>query len=99
MQLYLTQQYCSRGVLSQFLDAPSDWRWCMTGDEICQVCKEPHLDARPPDLIYTFEASKEEIFTGPEEVLRQDHMRDQILDNYERDLQIMMGSCLSKLTK
>jgi superfamily II DNA helicase RecQ len=26
MQLYLTQRYCSRGVLSQFLDAQPDWR-------------------------------------------------------------------------
>lgn len=26
MQLYLSQQHCSRGVLSQFLDAPTDWR-------------------------------------------------------------------------
>ena len=26
MQLYLTQQYCSRGVLSQFLDSQCHWR-------------------------------------------------------------------------
>jgi superfamily II DNA helicase RecQ len=42
MQLYLTQQYCSRGVLSQFLDAQPDWRWCMPGEEVCQVCQKPH---------------------------------------------------------
>jgi hypothetical protein len=33
-------------------------------------------------------------FTGPDEVLRQDHVRDQVLDSYEKDLEIMLGSCL-----
>jgi hypothetical protein len=33
-------------------------------------------------------------FTGPDEVLRQDHVRDQVLDSYERDLEVMLGSCL-----
>jgi hypothetical protein len=47
MQLYLTQQYCSRGVLSQFLDDQPNWQWCMTGEEVCQVCREPHAKSRP----------------------------------------------------
>jgi len=34
------------------------------------------------------------VFTGPEEVLRQDYVRDQVLDSYERDLQTLAGSCL-----
>ena len=38
MQLYLTQQHCCRGVLSQFLDDEPHWRWCMAGEEACQVC-------------------------------------------------------------
>ncbi|KAH9204429.1 hypothetical protein DL95DRAFT_496401 [Leptodontidium sp. 2 PMI_412] len=33
-------------------------------------------------------------FTGPEEVLRQDHVREQVLDSYEGDLEIMVGLCL-----
>jgi hypothetical protein len=33
-------------------------------------------------------------FTGPDEVLRQDHVRDQVLDSYEQDLEIVLGSCL-----
>jgi len=73
MQLYLTQQYCSRGVLSQFLDDQRDWRWCMVGEEVCQVCQEPHSKARPLDLIYAVESPKGIAFIGLEEVLRQDH--------------------------
>src|SRR5277367_6013080 len=94
MQLYLTQQYCSRGVLSQFLDDQRDWRWCMVGEEVCQVCQEPHSKARPLDLIYAVESPKGIAFTGLEEVLRQDHAQDQVLDSYERDLKIMVGQCL-----
>ncbi|RBA14537.1 hypothetical protein FPRO05_03329 [Fusarium proliferatum] len=50
MQLYLLQEYCSRGVLSQFLDSKPDWRWCMEGDERCSVCPEHHAQCRPPTL-------------------------------------------------
>jgi hypothetical protein len=94
MQLYLTQQYCSRGVLSQFLDDQPNWRWCMTGEEVCQVCREPHAEARPLDLKFELAVTRGMQFTGPDEVLRQDHIRDQVLDSYERDLEVMLGSCL-----
>ncbi|KAF9767808.1 hypothetical protein IL306_014962 [Fusarium sp. DS 682] len=50
MQLYLTQRYCLRGILSQFLDARPDWRWCMEGEELCDVCPEYHAQRRPPTL-------------------------------------------------
>ncbi len=43
---------CYRGILSQFLDAPVDWRWCMVGDEPCSVCKTANVEARPYDLQY-----------------------------------------------
>ena len=94
MQLYLTQQHCSRGVLSQFLDDQRDWRWCMQGEEVCEVCQEPHDEARPLDLIFALPSRQGVAFTGPEEVLRQDHVQDQALDGYERDLEIMSGNCL-----
>ena len=94
MQLYLTQQHCSRGVLSQFLDAPPDWRWCMPGEEVCQVCQEPHTESRPPDLKFEWVVEREIVFTGPAEVLRQDYVQDQVLDCYERDLEVMLGNCL-----
>ncbi|KAF7880786.1 uncharacterized protein EAF01_000538 [Botrytis porri] len=95
MQLYLTQQYCSRGVLSQFLDRPSDWRWCMSSDEVCQVCREPHEEPRPPHLIYTLNPSTIEIeSTGPREIHTQDFRQDQILDRYEQDLLTFQDSCL-----
>jgi hypothetical protein len=94
MQLYLTQQYCSRGVLSQFLDAQADWRWCMPGEEVCQVCQEPHTESRPVDLKFELAVPDRIEFTGPDEVLRQDHIRDQVLDSYERDLEVMSGNCL-----
>lgn len=51
MQLYLTQQHCSRAVLSQYLDARTDWKWCMAGeDEVCGVCPQLHTERRPPTL-------------------------------------------------
>ncbi|KAH6985535.1 hypothetical protein EDB80DRAFT_511797, partial [Ilyonectria destructans] len=50
MHLYLMQRHCSRGVLSQFLDRESDWRWCMEDDELCGVCPEYHRERRPPGL-------------------------------------------------
>ncbi|KAH8755125.1 hypothetical protein F5882DRAFT_308116, partial [Hyaloscypha sp. PMI_1271] len=46
------------------------------------------------DLIFALETPVGIVFTGPEEVLRQDYARDQVLDSYERDLQTMVGSCL-----
>ncbi|EXL65193.1 hypothetical protein FOPG_18570 [Fusarium oxysporum f. sp. conglutinans race 2 54008] len=50
MQLYLTQQYCSRGNLNQFLDERPCWKWCMKGeDERCGVCTEHHTERRPSD--------------------------------------------------
>jgi hypothetical protein len=33
-------------------------------------------------------------FTGLDEVLRQDYIQDQVLDSYERDLEVMSGNCL-----
>ena len=94
IQLYLAQRYCSRGVLSQFLDAQPDWRWCIAGEEACQVCGEPYTEARPQDLTFALKTPAGIVFTGPEEVLRQDHARDQVLDSYKRDLQAIVGRCL-----
>lgn len=94
MQLYLTQRYCSRGILTQFLDAETDWRWCMTGEECCQVCNKPRREPRPAGLRFSFQAEPETVFTGPAEVLRQDYVHDQVLDRYEKELELMVGSCL-----
>ena len=94
MQLFLTQKYCSRGVLSQFLDAPSDWRWCMAGEAPCQVCQKPRKEARPSGMVFGLPAAVEIEFTGPAEVLRLDHLRDKALDEYEKNLQIVVGSCM-----
>jgi hypothetical protein len=94
MQLFLGQQYCSRGVLSQFLDAPPDWRWCMPGDEPCQVCKTARPTPRPVDVVYALPRKAMIEFTGPAEVLRQDHIQDEVLDKYEADLEAMVGTCL-----
>ncbi|PNP50722.1 hypothetical protein FNYG_15934 [Fusarium nygamai] len=115
MQLYLMQDYCSRGILSQFLDVQSDWRWCMEGDELCSVCPTHHAQCRPPTLEYRLPAPPpdetaaagqdrdnggasravyEMIFTGPAEVLRQAQVRDEELNQYERDLETMKGCCL-----
>lgn len=52
MQLFLVQRYCSRGVISQYNDTKSDWKWCMVGDELCEVCPEHHTERRPAELEY-----------------------------------------------
>jgi hypothetical protein len=95
MQLYLTQQHCSRGVLSQFLDTEPHWRWCMAEDEACQVCVQPHVEPRPVNLKFSLPLQVRMTFTGPDEVFRQDYVQDQVLDRYESDLQTMLGTCLS----
>ena len=94
MQLYLAQKYCSRGILSQFLDAERDWRWCMEGEECCQVCGQPHKTQRPRGVHFRLASESEVQYTGPAEVLRQDYVRDRVIDLYEKDLEIMVGSCL-----
>jgi hypothetical protein len=96
MQLYLARLHCYRGILSQFLDAESDWRWCMANEEPCQMCRgQGRTDARPAGLKFSLPSlAKEEVFTGPAEVLRQDHLQDQALDRYEQDFRLMVGNCL-----
>ena len=98
MQLYLAQLHCYRGILSQFLDAESDWRWCMANEEEpCQMCGGwGRTDARPAGLQFSLPsaAKEEEAYTGPAEVLRQDQLQDQALERYEQDLRLMAGSCL-----
>jgi len=61
---------------------------------VCQVCREPHKEGRPLDLKFELAAHRGIEFTGPDEVLRQDYVRDQVLDSYERDLEVILGSCL-----
>lgn len=52
MHLYLAEQHCLRAVMSQFLDRPHDWRWCMEDeDELCGVCPRLHAERRPPGLV------------------------------------------------
>jgi hypothetical protein len=52
------------------------------------------VEPRPVDLKFALPQQVEMAFTGPEEVLRQDHIQDQVLDRYERDLAAMAGCCL-----
>lgn len=103
MQLFLTQRYCSRGVLSQFLDEKNDWRWCMEGEERCGVCQESHSCSRPEGLVFrrsTLDGGYGEDsdgfteYAGPQEVLRQDRVNDDLLARYRMDFKIMQGTCL-----
>lgn len=100
MQLYLAARHCHRGVLSQFLDAEKDWRWCMAGDEACRVCDEPHGQARPAGLAFSFpspppgDETAVATHTGPGEVLRQDQMNEEVFRRYRTDLEEMAGICL-----
>lgn len=95
MQLYLARLHCCRGVLSQFLDQKADWRWCMEGEEPCQICGKGQREARPFGLEFKkCGVAREEEWTGPKEVLRQDHMKDEALDRYQQDLEAMRWCCL-----
>jgi Superfamily II DNA helicase len=55
VQLYLSGKFCFRGVLSQFLDQPSDWCWCIASDYPCKVCQTPNTDPRPLGLRFNLE--------------------------------------------
>ena len=61
----------------------------MPGEEVCQVYREPYSEARPLDLKFELVANRGSEFTGPEEVLRQDHVRDQVLDSYKGHLEVI----------
>jgi hypothetical protein len=61
---------------------------------VCHVCREPHAEVQPVDVKFALGREIAMVFTGPEEVLRQDHIQDQVLDCYEKDLEIMLGICL-----
>ena len=70
MQLYLARLHCCRGVLSQFLDQKADWRWCMEGEEPCQICGKGQKEARPFRLKFIkCRGAREEEWTRPKEVL------------------------------
>lgn len=53
-----------------------------------------HTTLRPVDLVYTLPRKVEMEFTSPIEVLRQDHIQDEVLDRYEADLEVTIGTCL-----
>ena len=95
MQLYLSRVHCYRGVLSQFLDQECDWRWYMEGEEPYQIYGKGRGERRPLGIrLPPPDQPQEEDFTGPDEVLRQDLVKDRALDQYEKDLAIMVGRCL-----
>lgn len=98
MQLFLLNKYCSRGVLSQYLDERPQWRWCMDGEEVpCAVCRQGHAQPRPGALEFQLPASplqQQQGSTGLQEVLRQDHLKDEALDRYRQDMEVMTGFCL-----
>ncbi len=58
----------------------------MAGEEVYQVCGDPHTEARPQDLTFALKTPTGIVFTRLEEVLRQDYARDQVLNSYKRDL-------------
>lgn len=73
----------------------------MAEDRCCRVCKEPHERRRPEGLVFKRAAfgdglarEESEAFAGPQEVLRQDHVNDELVARYKRDLEIMRGTCL-----
>ena len=61
---------------------------------MCQVYREPYKEGRPLNLKFELVTHRGMEFTGPDEVLQQDHVRDQVLDSYKRDLEVILGSCL-----
>ena len=64
------------------------------GEEVCQVCREPYTKAWPLDLKFKLAVTRGMQFTSPDKVLRQDYVQDRVLDSYERDLEVILGSYL-----
>ncbi len=62
----------------------------MLGEKVYQVCQKPHKKGRPFDLKFELAARRGMEFISPDEVLRQDHIQDQMLDNYKKDLSIII---------
>ena len=58
------------------------------------MCGTGHTEARPLDVQFRLRKVEQIGFTGPAEVLQQDQVRDEVLERYERDLEVMSGSCL-----
>ena len=57
----------------------------MEDEEPCQVCVHGHSESRRVGFEFTLPCGQPgENFTGPAEVLRQDYLKDQALDRYER---------------
>lgn len=122
MQLYLTGQHCCRAVMSQYLDAREDWRWCMKDeDELCMVCQAHHTTKRPSDMVLKLpipQGANDELemdvdtvrenasdrvgsgtganmaYTGPQTVLQQRMMDDDLIDRFVLGLRAMSGCCL-----
>jgi hypothetical protein len=65
----------------------------MPGEEVCQVYREPHKEGRPLDLKFELVAYRGIEFISPDKILRQDYVRDQVLDSYKRDLEVILGNC------
>jgi Orsellinic acid/F9775 biosynthesis cluster protein D/Helicase conserved C-terminal domain/DEAD/DEAH box helicase len=97
MELYLSSQFCYRGILSQTLDLPVDWLWCMEGDEACGFCIQANTEARPAEVRFKFKGVQAEAVIPTDsltEVRRQDYLEEQALERYEHNLQLMGGLCL-----
>jgi hypothetical protein len=66
----------------------------MPGEEVYQVYREPYKESRPLDLKFELVAYKRIEFTSLDKILRQDYIRDQVLDSYKRDLEVILSNCL-----
>ena len=66
----------------------------MADNVTCQVCQVPHSEARPAGVPFSLAAVANTVFTGPEEVLRQDYAKEQTRSRYKQDLELVLGSYL-----
>jgi hypothetical protein len=66
----------------------------MPGEEIYQVYQEPHKKNYPLDLKFELVVYKGIEFISLDKILQQDYIRDQVLDSYKKDLEVILGSCL-----
>ncbi|KYK53950.1 hypothetical protein DCS_05899 [Drechmeria coniospora] len=93
MDLYLTIRHCARAVISQTMDRPEDWTWCMTGDATCQACPDAHTTPRPPGPALGLQDA-DAAFPGAKEARRQDRIDSDTVERYKRDLEGVKMICL-----
>jgi len=96
VQRFLAGTECRRTVLSDFLDDPTERRWCIEGDVPCDICVTPH--EQPIAQLLPLASSGAEgarmQHTGLDAIQQTQLQAQDELSNYRHDLASVEGTCL-----